>query len=580
MNVSEALPNELWLQSLGYLSKTDLKALRLSMEPHLGSLASSLLFTTAYIAARKGVLDTFTNLTTHPVFRAYVKEIVFDSSWIDPTTVAEFDNDENELALACFFQEQEGIQANELQSRLETAFQCLSKVKTVSYADLSRLSCLPGDCNDPSWDSDYSDGPLIRRLESDRGPNEIGICCLMHGTNAKCPAHGDNFRRRFGGLILLLKVLSDYAATTLEDLSLGSRVHACKDGGIPDWFLLLNTNYFLLANTEIATFHEFSNIFFGLRKFELTVSTFTLASVMSSPQLYSLFDGEGLAGLLGLAKNLEEIKLTSDPKAAKLSVTRILANHRWARLRVLYLNGFEASASELEDFLKRHTLSLQRVTLDEFNLTSYSWLDLGINITPRLEFILGLVWAQNRPFEAEKYLPLSYLLDLDVSGPSQDWYDKARGDDDAESQVENDDEDASEDASGNESEDQSEDENDDEYDDESEDESEDGSNSEELDYSSDDSSPETEEPRRKPDVDLLETIDADLRSEVEQLRSKLPGCPVQECLKALTECKKQEQSSIEVTAALLMRRFGYTELETVDPETRASLEIYCRRFGW
>lgn len=177
MNASEVLPNELWLQSLGYLSKRDLKALRLSMEPHLGFLASSLLFTTAYIAARKGVLDTFTNLTTHPIFRGYVKNIIFDSSWIDPETVAEYANEETAPALTSLFQEQEAIQANELQMRLETAFQCLTNVKTVSYADLSRLSCLPGDCSDPRRDFDYADGPLIRRLESGRDLLEVGICC-------------------------------------------------------------------------------------------------------------------------------------------------------------------------------------------------------------------------------------------------------------------------------------------------------------------------------------------------------------------------------------------------------------------
>lgn len=195
------------------------------MEPQLSCLASSLLFATAYIAAREGVLETFTNLTTHPVFRAHVKEIVFDSSWIDPATVAEYAKDENEPALAGLFQQQEDIQAFEIQKRLEIAVQCLLNVKTVSYADPSRTSYLPGNCKDPIWNSDYAGGPLIRRLESsDFGSNEIGVCCLMNGRNAECSGHVDNlqYRRRFGGLILLLQVLSDCASTTLQELSLGS----------------------------------------------------------------------------------------------------------------------------------------------------------------------------------------------------------------------------------------------------------------------------------------------------------------------------------------------------------------------
>lgn len=83
MDASSTLPNELWIQILGHLSKKDLKALRVCGD-NLTSLASSLLFSTAYVAARKGVLDTFTALTTYPIFRHHVKEVIFDSSWIDP----------------------------------------------------------------------------------------------------------------------------------------------------------------------------------------------------------------------------------------------------------------------------------------------------------------------------------------------------------------------------------------------------------------------------------------------------------------------------------------------------------------
>ena len=167
MDFSEVLSNEIWLQTFGYLSSSDLKALRLSMDPNFLPLASSLLFTTAYVAARKGVLETFTNLTTHPVFRAYVEEIVFDSSWIDPVTIVECPNEKSRPALISLFRQQEAIQRHELRTSMEKAFQCLSNVKKVSYADLSRISCLPGDSNDSTWDSDYDNGPLIKRLEYD-----------------------------------------------------------------------------------------------------------------------------------------------------------------------------------------------------------------------------------------------------------------------------------------------------------------------------------------------------------------------------------------------------------------------------
>ena len=474
MDVSKILPNELWLQAFGYLSKPDLKALRLSADPLLASLASSLLFTTAYIAARRGVLDTFKKLTTHPVFCEHVKEIVFDSSWIDPATVAQHANGNDGPALTRLFQEQEVIQADELQTDLENAFKCLSNVQKVSYADLSRISWLPGDNHDPAWDGDYSDGPLLRRLESDLESDEMNLCCLTGGEHSGCSRHDDKFRyrRRFGGLVLLSEVLPKYASKTLLQLSLGDRAHSCRDGGIPHWFLW--------SQTDIITLHSFTTIFHNLRIFELSVSY--RYHVGDHPENLK---ASHLAKLLGLAENLEELRLTGDVKAAKFCVTNILGTHTWAQLRVLYLKEFEASAEKLKDFLRRHTRSLESMTLDGFNLTSGSWLDFGTlipAINPRLDFILGMVWTRNRRVMIETHLPLSYK-DLDLSGPKLGRSTKADSDD--------------------EEEDQDEDE-------------EDGSSSEELDYSSDDSSSETDEPRRKPDLDLLNNMDPELRSLVER----------------------------------------------------------------
>ena len=64
MDANTALPNEIWLEILGYCSNKDLKTVRLTGEKHFGMLASQQLFTTAYVAARRGVLDVFMKLTT------------------------------------------------------------------------------------------------------------------------------------------------------------------------------------------------------------------------------------------------------------------------------------------------------------------------------------------------------------------------------------------------------------------------------------------------------------------------------------------------------------------------------------
>lgn len=195
MDASSTLPNEVWIQILGHLSKKDLKALRVC-GGDLTSLASSLLFSTAYVAARKGVLDTFTALTTHPIFRHHVKEVIFDSSWIDPETVSEYVDHKCGPSLAALFHEQEDIQVNKLQLRLENAFQCLSNVRKVCYADLSRVSCLPGDRIDPYSGCDYWDGPLIRRLESGLWSRETGLCCSETENTLCCPCHKGNYRFR------------------------------------------------------------------------------------------------------------------------------------------------------------------------------------------------------------------------------------------------------------------------------------------------------------------------------------------------------------------------------------------------
>ena len=87
-----------------------------------------------------------------------------------------------------------------------------------------------------------------------------------------------------------------------------------------------------------------------------------------------------------------------------------------------------------------------------------------------------------------------------------------------------------------------------------------------MDYSSDDSSPPTEdEPRRVPgsDLALLDTMDPEMRSKVEALREALPGCPVSTCQQALLKCDQDRGRAKAAT----MRTHGYTGLEGLDRET-------------
>ena len=378
----------------------------------------------------------------------------------------------------------------------------------------------------------------------------MSIECVMNSKDVKCSLETKEcqYRGHFGGLSPLLRALSNSACTTLQQLRLGSRIHACMDDGIPYWFLL--------SDTTFTTFHNFPNIFRGLRKFELNVTVFNLEVSPSSAQLDPRnFSGGALADLLSLAENLEELTLIGDPKAAtKLCAARTLGTQEWARFRVVYLRWFEANVGELEAFLKRHALSLRRLTLDEFDLTSGSWQHIGAIVpvmNPALELIFGFLSTNRRPYSAHSFFPLGGYPD--ISGPSYKWYDrydKVRRIAEAEAKNENETKPKEpeiiilEDS-----------------------ESDDSDSSEELEYSSDDSSSETDEPRRKPDIALLDTLDADLRSKVELLRSQLPGCPVQECLKALDKFGQQATAR-----SYLLQRFGYSVLDALCAEERKTVK--------
>ena len=83
MDISCFLPNEIWDDILGYVTKRDLEALRLAGRWHLGNIANPKLFTTTYFAARREVIDALAGLAEHSILRHHVKVFVFDSSYLD-----------------------------------------------------------------------------------------------------------------------------------------------------------------------------------------------------------------------------------------------------------------------------------------------------------------------------------------------------------------------------------------------------------------------------------------------------------------------------------------------------------------
>lgn len=100
---SAVLPNEIWSEILGYLWKNELKIVRSVGDRHLETLASSLLYRTGYVAARREVLDIFIHLSAHPTIRHFVKEVIYDSSWFDPPEGASQMRDGRYVRITTFY---------------------------------------------------------------------------------------------------------------------------------------------------------------------------------------------------------------------------------------------------------------------------------------------------------------------------------------------------------------------------------------------------------------------------------------------------------------------------------------------
>ena len=419
------VPNEVWIQTLKYLSKRDLKAVRLSGSRYLGSLASSLLFTTAYIAARKAVLNTFIALTTHPEFCNYVKEIVYDSSYISSEVVRWNSHQKCEASLATFFQEQEDIYGIQLQNALGKAFRSLSNVTRVRYADMSRVATLPGDCDFSTGERhNYEEEPLIYRIEF----IPLTLCsfkCRVEPA-AACEhfENNDEIGDKYSGFVDLMQALSSSAAIEVSNLSLGKRNHAAGTGGISYWF-------FSSINANITHPYLYP-VFSSLRKLDLAISSdwptksqqerFPMSEeqpgTTATTSTHDHLDSVDLVRLLGSAQNLQEVKLAGECHSYSLRFANTFAGHTWNKLRAVDLAYFRGSENELEEFVKRHFTSLRHFVIDEFVLTSGSWTTFGAVVSavvPELELIFGLVYAENLSIPIENIYPLA-TKDFDESG--------------------------------------------------------------------------------------------------------------------------------------------------------------------
>lgn len=131
---------------------------------------------------------------------------------------------------------------------------------------------------------------------------------------------------------MLLQVLSDYASTTLQQLSLDDSLHSCKDGGFRHRFL---------SETNIHTLHCFPNVSYRLQKFELSVSFIDQIDFIapSAQQHRANFKGGWRSSkAFRLRRKGRRAGAHRRPISREaMHQQRLSYIYTWARLRVLYL---------------------------------------------------------------------------------------------------------------------------------------------------------------------------------------------------------------------------------------------------
>ena len=396
MYAAYALPNELWYDILDYVTKHDLKSLRRAGRGHLANLATPKLFTTAYIAARRGVIDALAGLASHPVLRHHVKAFVFDSSYLDPVihgpvsgndfrNAVEVVHENKGLALA--FAQQEYIQTHELHTALEEAIEAFPNIEKIVYADMARTACLPGDRLGADTSLLDTNHPLLQRLSAGKFRKSVSECCLAGECGKK---HLNFYRRQYGGFASLLQAMSSQKLEFLKELSFGSNAAAPLTAGIPCFFLDQNA----------STFGDLLFRVGCLRKLDITLCFPSLPQGPLRPDIGLStanrgLDYNGLKKLLKSAGSLEELYLSGEVDVATLSLDKLWPNQTLGSLRTLHLRTTEASYDKLSRLIwcNRHTL--KHLLLDDFNLFTEGWpsvSDFVQNHAPDLNVVYGYTW--------------------------------------------------------------------------------------------------------------------------------------------------------------------------------------------
>ncbi|KAL8649896.1 MAG: hypothetical protein Q9210_004131 [Variospora velana] len=353
------LPIEVLLEISSHLTRIEHKGLRLVCH-RLKEPLNPLIFTTAYIAARRGVFETFKTLSNHPELAQHVVEIIYDASWFDEeitehhrqgTPVPKSDvkaTTESRERFVQAFDEQERIIIHELAPVVQDSIKHFPGLRRLIWADLARSPGL-------RWDRIQDLGGIFRVGETQWAETKPG---LTHETFRKLVFtdldHDANSTRMYHGLIVLLKALSQPdCKAQITDLRLGDSAYARTSGGVPD------VVFKALSDSSYGPSCPFEH----LRRLDITINQHEDAS--HHEQRFPRFPHLESLRLVAPMCSPSTDKYAPTLREPAIRLPGFCGEPHWPKLRALELKWVLFEAQYLLGFLEQHRDTLRYISLYE-----------------------------------------------------------------------------------------------------------------------------------------------------------------------------------------------------------------------
>jgi hypothetical protein len=371
------LPSELLIQTFIYLDRVDLKSVR-GVCRLFANTASPTLFQRVLVAPRYQALGAFQNISQHPIYQTYVKEIVYDGSVYDRDLATNENVYMNHLAAdvcttyrldSCgrrkrwkqyqqLYYDQEGIRKSLILLRtLERALESMPNVTTVVYS--------PGPRHVPAEKKEVKD--ILPRGE----PH----CARGFGS------FDDFVESNQHGFHTLIGALALVNYTGIRSFRIEAPCGASELQGT------IFTDYVFELSDE-AQMQAGQHLFNALHSLSLPLSLTTPgASNQVSREIPTHLNT--LRELLRGARELHELSLRlhkwhpnpcsmySQTWAPDMSIVpHVLGNITWPHIRSLDLGGFHARAQELIDLVRRHDSTLHEIHYSHCAMIEGKWSDV------------------------------------------------------------------------------------------------------------------------------------------------------------------------------------------------------------